>query len=311
MLTLLMLFGAVGSAYAECNNHFYTVLGDVIPAWNYARDCYEFDSQQHKVLAGPYEQWYICDSCGDTYAEQVNYDYFEPHTFSNNRCTQCGYTKAGSSSGGSSSWSSSSYNQNNYANYQIVTFGSYEQDGNFMNGAEGIEWYVVDRSGGNYLLVSVCCLDAVPFNNNLTKVNWSTCSLRNWLNSNFYNEAFNSTEKNGIVRMTQYADRNPNFNTSPGGNTSDNVFILSASEVAGYFPTYESRVGTLTQFALNHGGDTHCWWWLRTPGNDGGRCANVNSMGNIDYDGSNVSYAKYVVRPAIWISESALRNAGY
>lgn len=46
-----------------------------------------------------------------------------------------------------------------------VTFGSYEQDGNKLNGSEPIEWYVISKDGNTAYLYSVYCLDCKPYNN--------------------------------------------------------------------------------------------------------------------------------------------------
>ena len=192
-----------------------------------------------------------------------------------------------------------------YAN--MVTFGHYEQDANFMNGEEPIEWYIVDRSGDSVLLVSVYCLDAMPYNADLVSVTWQTCTLRQWLNSSFYYAAFSDYERGGIVRMWQSAHRNKMHNTDPGPDTSDDVFLLSTVEAASYFASNEARRGSLTRYAMQRGADSRAWWWLRTPGDNKGRAANINSKGAIDYNGSDIRYTKYAVRPAIWVDASYLR----
>ena len=44
-----------------------------------------------------------------------------------------------------------------------VSFGSYEQDNNTENGAEAIEWIVLDVEGENVLLLSKYGLDAQAY----------------------------------------------------------------------------------------------------------------------------------------------------
>ena len=45
-----------------------------------------------------------------------------------------------------------------------VTFGTYEQDNNLKNGAEAIEWQVLDKKDCKVLLLSKYALDAKPYN---------------------------------------------------------------------------------------------------------------------------------------------------
>ena len=65
---------------------------------------------------------------------------------------------------------------------------------------EDIEWEVMSR---NFLinegkvrveLFSKYALDCVPFNED-GESSWEDCSLREWLNNDFYEEAFSKTEK--------------------------------------------------------------------------------------------------------------------
>ena len=57
--------------------------------------------------------------------------------------------------------------QNPYVDVQvgdIIEFGSYEQDNTEANGAEPIEWRVLEVSGGSALAVSEYALDARAYN---------------------------------------------------------------------------------------------------------------------------------------------------
>ena len=165
----------------------------------------------------------------------------------------------------------------------IVTFGSYEQDGRLSNGSEPIEWDVLDEKDGRYLLISHYVLDVQQFDDGRTDtslradedesstfVTWETCSLRKWLNNEFYNTAFSATEQQYIVKVTNttrdYDDMNENdihnikspfkdslFSpfknadfTGKGGNpTQDNVFALSFDEFVEYYDVISDlRYGT-------------------------------------------------------------------
>ena len=76
------------------------------------------------------------------------------------------------------------------------TLGTYEQDNNLDNGAEDIEWIVLEKTGDNeYLCISKYVLDAQFFGKDNLEIRnrWSTSYLREWLNNSFYNTAFGDT----------------------------------------------------------------------------------------------------------------------
>ena len=49
------------------------------------------------------------------------------------------------------------------------------------------------------LIVSDYALQIMPYNENNEDVTWETCSLREWLNSSFYEKNFTEEEKASIV----------------------------------------------------------------------------------------------------------------
>jgi len=127
----------------------------------------------------------------------------------------------------------------------VVYYGRYEQDGNLENGEEPIAWDVLDVSDGRVLLVCHNVLAAMPYNDEDTRVTWETCSLRQWLNDEFYNSAFKSNEMAYILKTTvsnpdSYAfyDEFHEENTlgvMGGNDTEDYLFLLSYEEVLKYY----------------------------------------------------------------------------
>ena len=79
-----------------------------------------------------------------------------------------------------------------------ITFGKYEQDNDTSNGKEDIEWLVLDVQGDKAFVISKYALDAKAYNEDETAISWETITLRKWLNNDFYNSAFTSSEKNRI-----------------------------------------------------------------------------------------------------------------
>ena len=81
-----------------------------------------------------------------------------------------------------------------------ITFGRYEQNNNIEDGKEEIEWLIYWKSGNEMFLVSKDILDCQPYDmNNNAKAYWEKCSLNQWLNTMFINEAFTEEEQKLIL----------------------------------------------------------------------------------------------------------------
>ncbi len=120
-----------------------------------------------------------------------------------------------------------------------IVFGTYEQDGDYSNGSEPIEWEILNKDNKGYLLVSRYILDCQPYNTKGTDVTWETCSLRSWLNSDFYDIAFSDEEKEKIreVELKNFSNMyGGKYASVDGGNkTHDKVFCLSVDEISQYY----------------------------------------------------------------------------
>ena len=193
-----------------------------------------------------------------------------------------------------------------------ITFGSYEQDNDTSNGKEDIEWLVLDKKGNKILAISKYGLDAKLYNEEYASVTWEDCTIRSWLNGEFYNAAFSDDEKQAIIQTAVSADKNPKYSTDPGNDTTDNVFLLSIKEVEKYFSSDIARQCAATDYAVAQGAYTNsnytvddgvsCWWWLRSPGDYQRSAAYVSSDGSVSHYGVNVSKDNVCVRPALWIN---------
>ncbi len=169
----------------------------------------------------------------------------------------------------------------------IITYGTYEQDDNSSNGTEAIEWIVLERDGDKALVLSLYCLEQMPFNNTLAQVTWENCSLRKWLNGTFLGDAF-SQEEQGQILSTKVLDE--------GKQTTDKVFLLSEDEAVDYLTSNERRADATERVSTSH-----CYWFLRTTGS-------VSNVAYVSYDGE-IGYYEDVdrnwwVRPAMWIEIS-------
>ena len=188
-----------------------------------------------------------------------------------------------------------------------VRFGAYEQDNNTSNGKEDIEWIVLVREDDRILVISRYALDCQPYNTAYSEVTWETCSLRKWLNGTFLNTAFSDEERGKIPSVTVSADKNPSYDTSPGNNTKDQVFLLSITEANKYFSSDSARQCQGTAYCYYAQGakkadNGNCWWWLRSPGYDPNNAAHVYINGKVITLGIDVYHGTDGVRPALWIN---------
>ena len=187
-----------------------------------------------------------------------------------------------------------------------VFFGSYEQDNNTSNGKEDIEWLVLSKDGNKALIISKYALDCKQYNSSFSNVTWETSTLRKWLNGTFLDAAFSTKEQSRIVSSTVTADQNPSYNTSPGNNTTDKVFLLSITEVNRYFSSDSARQCRGTAYCYARGAykadNGNCRWWLRSPGNYSYIAASVCAVGSVYGGGHDVLGGISAVRPALWIN---------
>ena len=188
-----------------------------------------------------------------------------------------------------------------------VKFGLYEQDNNKDNGKEEIEWVVLSKENKKVLLISKYILDNQQFNSsydNHTNT-WSNSAIRSWLNKEFKNTAFNSSETKIICDTT----------IKESSTTKDKIFLLSVHEANTYFKSDDERKCENTEYSKHHPMlPDKGKWWLRTK----------NSFEYGTYKSSNVAVVHFYgkigaedtgyldeestfycgVRPAIWIDIS-------
>ncbi|MBQ6380702.1 MAG: hypothetical protein IJJ41_03750 [Clostridia bacterium] len=192
-----------------------------------------------------------------------------------------------------------------------VYFGNYEQDGNTKNGKEAIAWVVLEKAGDKLLLCSLYGLDYQKYSEEKEDTTWETSNMRQWLNTDFAEEAFTKEEMAFIATTEVPTGDNEHYNSTPYGNeTKDKLFLLSLSEVKKYFPTAEKRLASPTDYAVKQGvyqsnkrlsGNFTCCWLLRTPGSDGTQVAYVNYDGELHYSGASVNTRGATFRPTMWI----------
>jgi len=98
----------------------------------------------------------------------------------------------------------------------------------------GHDWRVLEIRDGRALILSEEILERRPYHTHLVEITWEHCSLRTYLNRQFYDNTFTTDEKNRIVDVRNSNPANPWYGTRGGENTIDRVFLLSLEEVVRY-----------------------------------------------------------------------------
>ena len=147
---------------------------------------------------------------------------------------------------------------------------------------ERIKWRVLENDGKTLFVVADWVIDCKNYNETRTSITWETSTIRNWLNSSFYQTAFSGLEQSAVVAQTVVNENNPVYGTAGGNSTNDKVYLLSIGEVTnegyGFCSDYSvysmSRRMKASDYANARGTyrsstDSYrdnCWWWLRSPG---------------------------------------------
>ncbi len=185
------------------------------------------------------------------------------------------------------------------ANYH-VSIGMKMPFGFYPQGESGeiqpLIWRVLCIEEGKALLLSDKLIEYVAYNKGFSNTTWETCTLRNWLNSEFIGFAFHSDQQNKIATVT---------NRNNSGTTQDKIFLLSISEVKKYLSSDKDRIAYTTDYLHAKGFDNRdrtAFWWLRSSGTFGNRAARILDGGDIDRGGFNVNDTKVALRPAFWLT---------
>ena len=211
----------------------------------------------------------------------------------------------------SGSWTSYGYNDSDCMMYKDVTYsgakyrgvkitsnrpigGSYsntQKDNGYLKDhvywfkIEPIRWRVLDPSTGFLLCDSI--IDSQPFSASLSTSGYNPCNyarstIRTWLNNDFYNTAFSSTEK-AKIQTTALTTPSALSSDYDAPATNDKIFLLSMEEATKKAYGFAESAATLDMRKLMEGSDyAKCqglWycqdvqsvyidfscWWLRTP----------------------------------------------
>jgi tetratricopeptide (TPR) repeat protein len=161
----------------------------------------------------------------------------------------------------------------------------FEQEAQALGGQQqqnGLTWRVIglDEPSQRVLAITEDVIAKMPYHQPGGDITWEGCTLRRWLNGEFYN----SLPAYIKPRVLEAVNQNPDNGSVSGGNpTRDRVFPLSVNEANRYFKGDKDRI------ARHNGTDN--WWWLRSPGNLAGLAC-----------GNSVADDNLGVRPALWLN---------
>ncbi len=214
-----------------------------------------------------------------------------------------------------------------YVGITGTEINSYQDDnGYFINTVywfkfEPLQWRVLSNTNGELFVMAEKLLDSKAYNQAYTSVTWETCTLRTWLNNDFYSTAFSSAEQAAIETSAIVNEDNSLNDTDGGNNTSDKLFLLSSSEALSTAYGFDSNPNTSdtarkaqgTDFSKSSGlfvtadspysGNSN--WCLRSPGWDQKYIRIVNIDGYF-VDSMNVHLTYGGIRPAFKINRTSI-----
>ena len=191
--------------------------------------------------------------------------------------------------------------------------GVYEQDNDLANGPEPIDWMVIvdDEDNDRFLVVSVYLLDSKRFHEERGDVKWENSTIRSWLNTDFFNNAFTEEEKVLVPEiLIDNSGDNWRKGTDSGVDTWDHVFLLSYDEVVDGLVETNARTiwdfqSIPTEYAKAAGAAIgkfgNSWWWLRTAGKDHKFIMYADYQGLPRSTGFQATHEHGTIRPAMWI----------
>lgn len=184
------------------------------------------------------------------------------------------------------------------------------------------DWRVLDMQNNTALIITECIIEQRSYHNAYKDITWADCSLRKYLNDEFYN-TFGANDRARIVPVLNKNPDNQWYGSKGGEDTEDRIFLLSIEEaVCRYFGDSSSKLlnpgrnqrywferkdpNNSKRIAMYQNGIS--WWWLRSPGRVNIKAAYVHGDGNIGIQGNNIlkgniSEVMYRggVRPALWL----------
>ena len=186
-------------------------------------------------------------------------------------------------------------------------------------------WQVLDIQNNRALILSEKITERRRFHEKNESVTWENCTLRRYLNGEFYNK-LSIEERSRIIETRIPNNNNQWYNTRGGNATNDRIFLLSIEEIVKYFGDsgdLRNRKGwywedgkdvlkdgegyyvndryNSKRIAMDASNNSHNWW-LRSSGYSGNYATLVYYDGAFDIQGFPVNSNDIGVRPALWLN---------
>ena len=196
-----------------------------------------------------------------------------------------------------------------FVSWDVVELGSYDDI--------PILWRVLEVTDEEVFLLSDQIISNEDFHDNILEkdITWKDCTLRTWLNEEFYNKAFTEKERAGIIEYSYANPDNPWYGTEGGEDTQDKRTLLSLEDIVkkeyGFPTTYSCRNPGRVSYMDDYLGGEGLSWWLRSAGSDFGAIAYVHSDGRVDVAGYwvwSVMENNAGVRPALHFNISTYKH---
>jgi hypothetical protein len=189
----------------------------------------------------------------------------------------------------------------------------------------GYNWFVLERAEGKALLFSIGSIESRPYDDEERNNTWADCSLREYLNSDFY-YSIAREDRERIAETELVNNDNPWYDTAGGEDTTDKIFLLSIEEVVKYFgdsgqlanrPSNGRYPASSIDDEFNAARmlPSSYPWRLRSPGRlsidvaciaGNGSGSGSGSTGSIYVSGVFASFgsgsSSFGVRPALWLN---------
>ena len=189
------------------------------------------------------------------------------------------------------------------------------------------EWRVLDIKNDAALIITEYIIEQRPYHNRSGDVTWADCSLRKYLNGEFYDQ-FSASDKARIAPVLNKNPDNPWYGANGGEDTQDYIFLLNIEEtVCKYFGDSSKNLKNRSakqRYWFQKKDENNSkrrssfdgyiwWWWLRSPGRDNRRAVYIHGDGNIGIQGNGTfRYSSNTlhpltgdnsggVRPALWL----------
>ena len=193
-----------------------------------------------------------------------------------------------------------------------ISFGSYE-------------WRVLEVKNNTALIITEYIIEQRAYHNAYKDITWADCSLRKYLNGEFY-DRFTVADKSRIIPVLNKNSDNQWYGSKGGSDTQDSIFLLSIEEaVCRYFGDSSSKLynpGRNQRYWFERKDENNSkriarlesrkegswWWWLRSPGRVNIKAVYIHGDGNIGIQGNNIlkgnisdGECKGGIRPALWL----------